>query len=231
MKTFETKKLFYNKHLYKVTLSNNLANFFTKQLNKNKFSYAKKGLDNLFAQHTAGKTMYRSLYKYDIPISLFEFAQAKKLLDYLLEVDSRSYILRTERRSISITSNNLEWLTNIKNNIVLDEWWEPKDNLVDVLKNNSKIVIVNKPSEYTYKVYLKSKTDVRLSDWLKTNKTISKIGTSALHNIESNYYTNGNYFYIKDEKTLFLLKITFANSIQKIEKLIYKGDVDKYTYG
>lgn len=231
MRTFETKKLFYNKHLYKIVFFNNLASFFNKSINQNNFSYARKGLDNLALQHLSGKTMFRSLFRHDIPISFKEFVTAKIFLSLLEQQNIHSYVLRTESRTISITSNDLDWLTEIKNSFPIDEWWEPNPDNIQILLNNSKIVLVNKPPEYLFKVYLKSKVDVNLANWLLKNKHKSKVGIATLQNIEREYYTNGNYFYIKDEKTLLLLQISFSSSIQKIEKLVYKDDVDKYIHG
>jgi hypothetical protein len=231
MKTFETKKLIYDKYLYKIVFYNKLATIFTKTWNRNKWAHALKEIQRLDNLYLAGKPLLRNIYRYEETISTEEFLYAKLFLSYLQTQDFNSYIIRTENNTISVASNELSWLNVIKRNINLIEWWEPTETNKSILTNIPNIILTNKTPEYQYKVYLKHKVSVNLSHWLENNSQKCKIGKTALANIKEQYWTAGNYFYVKDHKTLMLLEISFIDNIKRIEKLISKDDVDKYNYG
>lgn len=231
MRTFETKKLFYNKYLYKIVFYNKLATIFTKSWNRNNWSFALREIKNLDILYNKGEQLYRSTYRYNEPISNREFLEAKTFLGYLGLQDFSLYTIRTENNYISITSNNLEWLNSIKTGVTVNEWWEPNKNFINFLQTNPKVVLTNKIPDYEYKVYLKNAVDYNLANWLINYKTKIKIGDKTLKNIVEDGWAGGNYFYLKDNKTLLLLQISFSDSIKNIEKLVYKDDVDKYNYG
>lgn len=231
MKTFETTKLFYNKYLYKVVLINKLAITFTKTWNRNNWSHVKKELERLDILYREKKPLYRTLFRHDDIISTDDYLVAKSLLYYIQDADMSSYTLRTENNTLSIVSNNKDWLSLIKSNHPVVEWWEPKAYFVEILQSDPKISLKNPNFAYNYKVYLKDRVDCNLAKWLHSYQNSCKVGPVALKNIEDSSFTHGNYFYVKDEKTLLLLKIPFINSIKRIEKLVSKDDVDKYNYG
>ena len=39
---------------------------------------------------------------------------------------------------------------------------------------------------------------------------------------------NGLYIYLRDEKVLSLVTLLAGASIRSVEKLVYRGDIDKY---
>lgn len=231
MKTFETKKLFYNKYLYKLVFHTKLANIFNKTWNKNKWSFALKEIKNLDILYDRGDSLYRAMYRYNEPISNEEYLTAKELLGLLIPKDFSSFTIRTENNFISITSNDLEWLNSINKIVNVYEWWEPNKDFVNFLQSNPKVVLTNKVPEYEYKVYLKNAVDYNLGTWLVNYEKKVKVGAWTLKNIIEDGWAGGNYFYVKDNKTLLLLQIAHNQCIKNVEKLVYKDDVDKYNYG
>ena len=57
------------------------------------------------------------------------------------------------------------------------------------------------------------------------------MGKIALDGLENYGYLNGLYMYLRDDKILNLVTLLAGQSIRSVEKLVYKGDIDKYKYG
>lgn len=149
----------------------------------------------------------------------------EKSSDWRVRVESSNYltIYTSEEFTIDALSKDCGAL----------EIYKPEKDMADFLKVNFDIAVVNKVPEYEFKIYLKGSSkhiDPSFANWLEANKDKSKIGDAALRNIKNNWYSGGNYFYVKNEKILTMIRMLVGHNIRRIEKQIYKGDIDKYTY-
>lgn len=226
MKTFETRKLLYNKFLYKIVFYNSLAIIFTKAWNRNNFSYARKELDKLTSNYDAGIPLQRSSHLF-IPIDISDYKNALSLLDLLKEQPRDSYTLRSERYQISIASNDTKFLNKLKNKLDITEFWKPAEDSVEMLQNNERICLVKRDTDFLYRVYLKAGRTPGIGKFLEKYPTKIKVGKKSLTKLKNNQLHVGLYFYVKDDNTLFLLQIPYIKHIQKVEKLVYKCNIDK----
>lgn len=228
----ETKRLHYQKYLYKVEIYNELSSIFRTELNKGvvKLSHAKKKLDEVNYMHSKTGTYSLLKYLHKRKIDRIDYIEACNLYNLLLE--NNDYKIRCENSVfVWIYTNDKNLLESIINECPKGtrEYWTVEDSNIEFLQNNINTVIVSTPPTHIYKCFLNSK-DVSIGyGWIEKNRDKIKIGEWSLRNIQEGY-ANNNYFYVRDEKTLLLVQMVLGNCIRRIERLIYKGDIDKYTY-
>ena len=151
------------------------------------------------------------------------YAVLKKSNEYKLRIDPGS--------TITLFSNNKDFLLNLGSKLKTDtlEFWEPNPDHIDILKSKTKIQIVDKIPELPIKVWFNStRINQDFGNWIRANKDKCKIGTIALDSLENYGYMNGLYIYIRNEKVLNLVTLLAGSSIRSVEKLVYRGDIDKY---
>lgn len=225
MKKSQTNKLFYNKFLYKLDLTNTLAPIFR---NKN-LAYAKKVLDQLQQQYEKGLPLSYLRAIRQSPVIQENFFLDARNLFHLLQKDIE-YTLRIESSHMAIFSNDESFIQECmskvnKNNI--REYFYPNPEYIGYLKNQSNIIITETPVDYEYKVTLGPKTSADFAKFAENNQDKIRIGKTALDHIRVNGYTNGYYFYARDEKVLLLCNMIVGNSVRRIDRLVYKADLDK----
>lgn len=225
----ETKKLHYGKYLYKLALANPFAPWFRTEFQKDgTLKLAKSKLDEYQLLYDLGKPMYKSVYRSEMPISDSEFLDAKDLYNELRSVSD--YKIRVERWSgFCLYTNDKEFLLNLTNKMRVSarEFWEPKTESIDTLLNEKNIVLVDKVPEHPIKVTFNyKKIDSSLSTWLLANKDKSTAGQTTINNI-SNGYASGNYIFVRDERVLTMVQMIVGHNIQRIERLVYKDNIDK----
>ena len=231
LKLFETKKLHYGQYLYKLSLSNELSYIFRTDLQKkSKLSYAKVILDQLNLQYRNNETLTRQKYNSIKEVNEIDYLDAKDIFSILRK--HTGYKLRCESGTLSIYSNDQDLLYKIINKIRLQsvELWEPDHKTVDILRSKEKIKIVDYQPFLQYQVHLNyKKIDTSFANWLIANQDKSRVGPRALDSIRTG--SAGNfYFYIRDDKVLSLVNLLIGHNIRAVDKLIYKGDIDKYKY-
>ena len=219
----ETTKLFYNKYMYKLLAFNQLATIFR---NKN-FANARKELDLLQRSYENGKPLIKYWGLRDFKIGTESFFDAKKLLASFQKYEG-DFTLRVESSFISIFSNDKKWIEKIKNDITNDfahEYWSPDPDLICYL--DPKIILVNGPVNYKYKVTLGPKGEPSFATWAEKNPQHIKIGSIAKKEIKEDSWVNGFYFYAKNEKTLQICSLMLGNKIRRVDTLVSKQDIDK----
>ena len=168
-------------------------------------------------------TRYRTL----VTISFQQLLDADRIYKSLR--GATDYLLRCEHQTIIIYTNNLTTLTKLSKNIRTDdiELWEPSKEVVSFLVANANTIIIDKPTDFPYKITFGRKPGkAELADWIDNNSDKVKIGNILLENLRcETRWIQGQYFYVKDEKIIFLLKIMLGDNIGKIDKLVYKGDI------
>lgn len=163
-------------------------------------------------------------------VTATEFGYAKELHRLLNKYED--YKLRIARYDMWVYSNDKDLMQDIIaiDNESVSEFWDVEPEIAKVLKIHENLSIVAAPSPYDFKVYLKSSNSTRKAvDWCRANLDKIKIGEQCLNNMEDGV-VDGNYFYIRDEKVLMLVRMMIGDSISRIERLVYEGDLDKYTY-
>ena len=227
----ETKKLFYKKFLYKLSFRFEIGDIFrTWHQRDGSLSYAHDKIvefkNNLKSQKSFE---YKKFRKISVTNELVKDAQ--RIRETLLATSD--YQLRVEAFNLMIYSNSKDDLLKIVKNletVASYELWEPDASVTDILSNNKDVLIVNKPSEYEYKLTLEASPRKKNVDgfkgWVTANRNKVKVTDYSLNTLDSGYWKNFNA-YVRDEKVLLLLKMVAPDMIKKVEKIIYKGDVDK----
>jgi len=228
LKRSESKKLHYKKYLYKLRIGNPLAAIFrTERQRGGKLEFAKARIEEFFEQHRNGEAITSTRYRTLVTISFQQLLDADRIYKSLR--GATDYLLRCEHQTIIIYTNNLTTLTKLSKNIRTDdiELWEPSKEVVSFLVANANTIIIDKPTDFPYKITFGRKPGkAELADWIDNNSDKVKIGNILLENLRcETRWIQGQYFYVKDEKIIFLLKIMLGDNIGKIDKLVYKGDI------
>jgi hypothetical protein len=234
LKQFESRKMFYSEYLYKLVFRNELSTIFRSDyLQKERLNYARVSLDKLTEQKRNNIPMHRKQWNADILINENDYFDAIDIYSSLKNISE--YKLRIDPGSmISIFSNDKLLLTTLASKLRTKsiELWAPNQDYIDILKSKTKIVIVDSRPDLELRVWFNSKKlNLDFAKWIRANSDKCKIGSVALHGLESNGYLGGLYIYLRDEKVLNLVTIIAGSSIRSVEKLVCKDDIDKYMYG
>lgn len=229
LKQFETKKLHYGKYLYKLALANPFASWFRTEFQKGgDLKLLKTHIDKYQAVYDMGQPMFKSVYRSELPITIDEFLDAKDLYHQLLDADD--YKIRVERwTGFCLYTNDKDFLLNIAKlmRVSAREFWEPKTDTIDLLLNEKNILLVDKIPEHPIKITFNyKKIDPAFSSWLLANKDKSTAGEVTISNI-SHGYASGNYVFVRDERVLTMIQMIVGHNIQRIERLVYSGNIDK----
>jgi len=221
---YETTKLFYNKYLYSLSVNSELTPIFR---NKN-FKYACTVLDKLQADFEAGRPLIRSFGRYEAPILLEHFLDARTIYNELTRYKN-SYLLRCENRHLNLYTNDISFLHKLSNKCKhAKSLYQPAKKHLEFIKNNTNTIIV-KNSKYGYKITFGSNlVPDTLGSWLEANRDKVKFSNMLLEDLKKNQkYMNGRYIYITNDKVLILFKILAGECIQRIDKLVCASDIDK----
>jgi hypothetical protein len=197
---------------------------------KEKLSYARSQLDSLTEQYRQHQPLLKKQFRSDVVVDVTEYLDAMTV--YTTLKSSNEYKLRIDPYStIALFSNNKNFLLNLAHKLKTPtvQFWEPNPNYIDILKSNTKIQIVDEPPKLPLKIWFNStRINTDFANWLRANDDKCKIGKVALESLENYGYLNGLYIYLRDEKILNLVTMLAGSSIRSVEKLVYRGDIDKY---
>jgi len=214
LRTLETKKLFYNEYPYKLGLYNSLAYIFREK----KFRFAREELSRLEVMVEMNKPLVLGTYRkkeYD----LATFTECKWLYKELIK--RNDYKIRVEYPMLQLYSQDKDWLLYIASQVnAPTEFYEPP---VILAKNT---ILVEKPSDYQYRITLNSKPDPSLAKWIQNNPKLSKAGPVFLNEVANSGYSKGLYFYVRDEKILNIVGLMLG-SLGRVDKIVCKQDLDK----
>lgn len=217
MKKHLANKLFYDKYLYKLEIHNSLSPIFR---NKN-FPYAREVLDKIQLNLEESGSLHFYLGRLLRNVNSSDFKEAQFLLaEFQAE---ENYTLRVECPSLNVYSNNKLWLekiaTSISNVISL---WEPVN-----LNIQPNVIVTEYQKPYEYKITVGSRVDEAFATWADKNKDKVWVGPVLKECIRNNQYTDGMYFYLRDERVLHLLSIMIGNSIKRVDKIVCNDNIDK----
>ena len=231
LKQFESCKLFYSEYLYKLVFRNELNNIFRNELQKKeKLSYAREQLDALTEQYRHNQPLLKKQFRSDVVIDINEYFDAMSV--YYSLKQSNDYKLRIDPYStVTLFSNNKDFLLELGSRLRTNttQFWEPNPDHINILKSKTKIQIVDEIPKLPLKVWFNStRINQDFANWLRANDDKCKIGKIALQSLEDYGYLNGLYIYLRDEKILNLVTLLAGSSIRSVEKLVYRGNIDKY---
>jgi hypothetical protein len=150
---------------------------------------------------------------------------------YKILHSASGYLMRCEHRTMIIYSNDKNMLLDIGKKISTDEveLWEPDKAVVKFLTSNADIIVIDKPTDFPFKItFGREAGSPALATWIDNNTDKVKIGSVLLGNLRAGTkWIQGQYFYVRDENIIFLLQLMISTNISRIDKLVYKGDIDK----
>lgn len=216
LKKHKSNKLYYDKYLYKLGVLNSLSHIFREK----NLTYARSILDQIQHNYEEETRLYYKVYLSERPVSHLHFNEAKILLTEFSKADD--YMIRVESARCYIYSNDRSWLGRLSNKVNCDQLWEPIHPNIE--KN---VIVTDEEKPYQYKVTLGPRTNPQFANWIKNNTDKIWIGAKLLEYIENDEYTQGMYFYLRDEKILQLVSIMVGHSIKRIDKIVYSQNIDK----
>ena len=224
---FETTKLFYDKYLFKLGVTNPLGFIFR---NKN-FSHARSIIDKLHQGQGSGEPLRYKLdsHSYRSPIDLA--VEDVHDLKYLLTEfqNQQNFMVRCEQRKLGIFSNDEEWLKQIGKKLdCICDFYAPEENTINLLLDNKNILIKNTPFKFKYKVTLGQGTiDTNFYDWARMNTDKVRCSPNLLKRIKEKAYVAGKYLYLRDAKVFTLASLFLSTNISRVDRIVLKQDVDK----
>lgn len=226
MKLYETKKLHYNKYLYKLAVPNQCASYFRTEFQSDgQLGYARQKLDEVNRYFVPGKDVVEIPWgwKFLDTIPVAHYYDAIEIFRHLKNKKTE-YKVRCESNILILYSNDRKFLIELSNKLRhrFIEFWEPDPKNISLLNQNANIILVNNPPKYEYKVTMGGKKgSSSLAKWIDNNPKLAKIGDVALEECYNNGYVKGYYFFVKDERSLTLVQMIVGNNIQRIDRMVY----------
>lgn len=204
----ETTTLFAGKYNYKIVLVCPAASWFRSK----KYEFTQVKLDEVEPQHYTDK--WFKIKNND------DLTYCYKLLTTLQSFDDGQYDTRIESPRISIYTNNTSYIEKLA---TLDEArikfaCLPSKNIQRL--DPGKVVV--KTLDFDYKVYLatmKNKDNSSFLNWIKDNNKV-RVTKKCVKDLSQNYSWGGSYFYVKDAKTLTMVKMFLGRDISRVEQVI-----------
>ena len=223
MKKFETHKLFWDEYLYKLVVHNRLATIFR---NKN-LSHAGQVLGTIREQYENGEPLLLFKSRRQDYVKESQYLDAEKLFHFFSSADN--YKLRVESSTINLYSNDYKLLELVSLSLTpgnVTEFWEPQAASIEHLLE--KTIILEEKINYQFRITLGNKRgNTGFAQFAKTNPHLIRIGPVLLKGMETAGWVSGMYFYARDERVIQLCHLMLDN-IRRIDKVIYKQDIDKY---
>lgn len=230
LKLHEAKRLHYGKYLYKLKTKNPLASIFRTDLQRNgNLSHAEQRLKDFVQRSRSDETLtVRNKFFRTTVVDQTEVDDAYHI--YKCLKNANEYMVRCEYNTLIIYSNEYDLLKKIASKLYSKiEIWEPSLTAIDFLTNNRNVILVNYQPEFPWKLTFGKKPGSKvLADWIKKNPKNVSIGRVALeHHEKETPWIQGTYMYARNEHVVMLIQMIVGNNITRIDKLVYKADIDK----
>lgn len=230
LRLHEAKRLHYGKYLYKLKTKNTLASIFRTDLQRNgNLSYAEQRLKDFVQRSRSNEniTVKNKFFRTTI-VESSEIDEAYHIYKCLKNADE--YMVRCEYNTLIIYSNDNELLKKIAGKIYRKvDMWEPSSSAINFLTNNQNVILVNYKPEFPWKLTFGKKPGTKvLAEWIKKNPKNVSIGRVTLeHHEKENPWIQGTYMYARNEHVVMLIQMIVGDNITRIDKLVYKADIDK----
>ena len=199
-KVVNTDKLFQGKYRYKVVVSSGVAGWF-RGGNLEKIS--------LLIEHGDG---------YSRKASPSEKTFALKLGNLLGTIDE--WQVRVETPNVSIYLNNIKDLESIvKASSTRIKYVSVPDPTTESKLINQAVLV--KKLDFDFKVTVGSTNQNYISfvNWCKNNPKV-RLPKRAAKDLSKDYSPGGGYFYVKDDKSLTMVKMFLGRTITKVENVV-----------
>lgn len=207
-----TKKLFYDKYVYKISVWTDLASEFRGNDISATVGYLQRVHDDMIHKGESERSWGN---RWNTKKVTLRQVQRNIALGHLLS-SLESYHIRVEGSILSVYTNEetvLDTVSDLYNEqYELREIWRPEnDKIKEFLLANPRKILRPEYS-HKYKVTVNSIPDVTaFKDWA------AKL--PKLKVMPRNNYVIGGYFYVADEKTLSLCRIFLGDRIRRIDEL------------
>jgi hypothetical protein len=222
LQIIQSKIKFYNKFWCKLDCINTLAHTFREK----QFNYTRQVLEAIQHDYDKGNELYLKRKYIEQPVDRIDFLDAKILLR-LFEAYEGEYRIRVENPTISVYSNDEDWLRLLDSRINRNCTLSIPNHAVKDMLHKGNVVFLKKPTKYKFRVTLKGDVNPEFGKWVLNNKDKIKIGRTALNEILNGGYCTGFYFYCTTEKVLHLAQIMIGSNIRKVEEVILDPTIDK----
>lgn len=208
IKTKNTIRLFNGKYKYKIVLLSKAASWFR----GNDLKATKKQFESFQCSNVM---WVKKLTTNDIDY-------ASKLIIALGQVD-QDYIIRVESPYVNFYTNNpvdIEKLAKIASDCVkYVSLPAPGD---ESLLDDKKIIVKN--LDYSYKITMgpTRQNFLPFVNWCKGKEDRIRLTKSSIKNLSKDASWGGYYFYVKDDKTLTMVKMFLGGFVQAIESVVKK---------
>ncbi len=228
MKLHETRKLHYGEYLYKISMETPLSSIFRLNSRRNnKLYHAKVKIDEYISQSKNKPILINTKFR-KIVIEAFHVQDARSIYNIL--INETDYFIRCGTKKLMIYSNSLSLIDKISNRVTGNiEVWRPDDKSLNTLKNQKNVIISNTRTDYPYKITFGIKPGKpELAAWIEKNKDKVLAGPVLIKNLQrGNSWIQGQYIFARDENIIMLLQMIVGDNITRIDKVIYKEDIDK----
>lgn len=202
----ETTKLFSNKYNYKIVLVCSVAGLFRGK----RYDYTQSQLAE------AGN--YKGPWARNI--TSIDLKAYNRLLAVLRSLNNDDYDIRVETPWISIYTNNTSYIERLAdiNEPIVKCVYLPSKNIQKI--DAGKVVV--KTLDFDYKVHLatiRKRDHSSFLTWAKDNSKI-RVTKKCITDLESQWSWGGSYFYVKDAKTLTMVKMFLGSDISRVEQVI-----------
>lgn len=230
MQFTETKKLFFGQFLYRYKIRSPLAfNFYKTKHFMQMIAAVDAAIASAEEQTKKNKKAKAQIRRWNrsYEVDSAHIASIKKIRDILVD-NQGEFRTRTEMINLSIYTNNEDLIDKLEkvSNDLSAEVSKPNPLAKDILFGNKEIYVVNKPSNYEYRVTVVGRMNdsKRIAKWLEENADKVKASSTAIRGFRNEYWLSNLLFYVRDAKVLTLAQMMFGDSIKKIEKIVYLGD-------
>jgi hypothetical protein len=216
MHSRKTNKLFFDKFVYKISMTVPFANYFrNKNLAQIKLSLQ---MDELELAKDGRKFVKIGPSWSKTHASADDIKAGLEIVDIL--ENNEKYNLRIEGKILSVYTNDESSIDSISNipGIQFREVWKPADEKSKNFLLTGPRAIIRKNYSHKYKVTVKalrSEAD-NFKEWAAK---LPKIKLTS-----SNYRWEG-YFYVSDEKTLSMCRLFLGDKVKKVEELVTESEI------
>jgi len=216
IKQLESKKLYFSKYLYKLSIVNNYAWVFRSAKQHDGYRVLLEHGD--FLESMSGKKA----------LGLFQPMEYKQLVDIvnIIENATSEYKLRTESNVISVFSNDKDWLLSLTLTFTTSTnkftFYEPTAETVNLVLDGSVVVSDPKLKDFNYRIYFQKHVPASFLDWVDKNSEKVFIGKELYSRIKYNRNVYGYYMYVNNNKTLTLITLMIGNSIRRTINVAHK---------
>jgi len=201
-----TKKLFLDKYSYKVVIISVFASVFR----GNDLEHIAKKLDLILKHYEKNRSMLHGV-RHCVPADRLLANDILQLLTSMTD-----YAIRVESPILSIYTNKLEDVKKITDELVnYVKYVSMSENTLE------KGTIYLKKIDFDYKVTLGSIRSPQdsLVKWCDNNSKI-RMPKTCKEQLELGWGCKQRYFYVKDDRSLIMVKMFLGSNIQRIDRVV-----------